>query len=104
MSTRKTPLMEHTAGGQVMSRRCFVKSASLLAGTAALGLDIRAAAAQQKLAQAAVKYQNTPNSNKECSNCMQFIPGKTADAMGSCKVVEGAINPKGYCIAWVAKP
>jgi hypothetical protein len=107
MSKRKSaPIEKHEAGQSLgMSRRTFVKSAALVAGGAVLvGTNIRPAAAQQKLAQAAVKYQNTPNGSMECSNCMQFIPGKTADATGSCKVVEGSINPHGYCIAWVAKP
>lgn len=107
MSARRSNTIEKQAGGQSlgMSRRSFVKSAALMAGGVVLaGTNIRPASAQQKLAQAVVKYQNTPNGTKECLNCMQFIPGKTSDATGSCKVVDGSINPHGYCIAWAAKP
>lgn len=46
----------------------------------------------------AMKYQDTPNGDKQCSNCLQFVPP------GSCKVVEGTISPNGYCLAWVRKP
>ena len=44
-----------------------------------------------------MKYQDKPNGDQKCSTCMQFEPP------GSCKVVEGAISPNGYCIAWVKK-
>ncbi|HTP48075.1 MAG TPA: high-potential iron-sulfur protein [Casimicrobiaceae bacterium] len=75
----------------------------MLIGGAALGAQIQPAAAQTKLGKAAVKYQSTPSNGKDCDDCMQFVPGKTADAMGTCKVVEGSISPHGYCIAFVAK-
>jgi hypothetical protein len=55
------------------------------------------ALAQQKASKATMKYQDTPNGDKECSNCLQFVPPK------GCKVVEGDVSPKGYCIAWVKK-
>ncbi|MBV8372807.1 MAG: high-potential iron-sulfur protein, partial [Candidatus Eremiobacteraeota bacterium] len=53
--------------------------------------------------QAQYKYQSKPNGSKKCSNCTFFIPGKTASANGSCKIVDGTISPNGYCIAWSAK-
>ena len=60
-------------------------------------------AAQAKGSQAQFKYQKTPNGKKQCSNCTFFITGKTATANGTCKIVDGDISPKGYCIAWSAK-
>jgi hypothetical protein len=83
-----------------MSRRRVLKRAALLAGTVvtAGALPVRRASAQQKVSKAAMKYQDKPNGDKQCSNCMQFIPP------GSCKVVEGAISPNGYCLAWAKKP
>jgi hypothetical protein len=59
--------------------------------------------AQAKGSQAQFKYQKTPNGSKKCSNCKFFIPGKTATANGSCKIVDGTISPNGYCVAWSAK-
>lgn len=36
---------------------------------------------------------------KTCAKCQQYVP---ADPCGSCKVVNGAIHPDGYCRAFVA--
>jgi len=53
----------------------------------------------------ALKYQNTPNGDKACAACAQFIPGKTATSLGGCKLMPGdtEISPHGYCTAWTAK-
>ena len=50
-----------------------------------------------------VQYRDKPNGKDQCSNCMQFIPGKTLDANGECRVVEGSIDPNGWCNAYAAK-
>jgi hypothetical protein len=42
-------------------------------------------------------YQDKPNGDKQCSNCAQFVPNNR------CKIVEGTISPKGYCIVWQKK-
>jgi hypothetical protein len=39
---------------------------------------------------------------KNCLGCQQFVPA-APDACGTCKVVKGPINPKGYCKSFVAK-
>lgn len=82
------------------SRRTLLKQVALLAGTVVTAsvLPGKSALAQQKVSKEAMKYQDKPNGDKQCSNCLQFIPP------GSCKVVEGAISPSGYCLAWVKKP
>lgn len=83
---------------QKFSRRSVLKSAVALAGAACAGLVThREAFAQGKVSKAAMKYQDHPNGDQKCSNCMQFVPPE------SCKVVEGVISPNGYCIAWVKK-
>lgn len=89
----------HDDSHKQISRRDLLKGVALLAGAAAL----RPARAQGKVAQAAMKYQDHPKGDAECSNCLQFIPGKTPTAMGSCKVVAGEISPKGWCLAYVKK-
>jgi len=81
------------------SRRSLLKSAAVLAGAAtcaSLGAS-RKAWAQAKASKAAMKYQDKPNGDQKCSNCLQFV------APDTCKVVEGKISPDGYCIAWVKK-
>ena len=81
------------------SRRSLLKSAVVLAGiaTCASLASNREAWAQAKASKDAMKYQDQPNKDQKCSNCMQFV------APDSCKVVEGKISPEGYCIAWVKK-
>jgi hypothetical protein len=80
-----------------LSRREVLKSALLLGGAACAGALQSYANAQQKASQAAMKYQDKPNGDQKCSNCLQFEPPS------GCKVVEGKISPNGYCIAWVKK-
>jgi hypothetical protein len=46
---------------------------------------------------------NSVEPGKSCSGCQQFIPA-APDACGTCKIVKGPINPKGYCKSFVAKP
>ncbi len=41
---------------------------------------------------------------KMCSNCQQFVPAAAANTCGTCKILTGPINPKGYCKSYVAKP
>lgn len=81
------------------SRRSLLKSVVVLTGAATCAslASTREAWAQAKAPKAAMKYQDQPNKDQKCSNCMQFEPPD------SCKVVEGKISPDGYCIAWVKK-
>jgi hypothetical protein len=44
----------------------------------------------------------TTEPGKTCAGCQQYVAG-APDACGTCKVVKGPINPKGYCKAYVAK-
>ena len=82
------------------SRRSILKFAGLLAGASlASGLPVaRDAPAQQKASKQAMKYQDKPNGDQKCANCLQF------EAPKSCKVVAGDVSPNGYCIAWAKKP
>jgi len=82
-----------------LSRRSLLRRVTGLAGASLAGavVPIRLASAQQKVAKEAMKYQDKPNGDMRCDNCMQFV------APSSCKVVDGTISPNGYCIAWVKK-
>ena len=80
-----------------LSRRDVLKQALLLGGAACAGALATGTAHAQKASKEAMKYQDKPNGDQKCSNCMQFVPP------GSCNVVEGAVSPNGYCIAWVKK-
>ncbi|MHB8454445.1 MAG: high-potential iron-sulfur protein [Acidiferrobacterales bacterium] len=87
-----------------VSRRSLLKGAALLAGVVAVpALVASKEALAAKASKASMQYRDKPNGTQECSTCMQFMPGKSAKANGTCKVVEGAISPHGYCIAWAPK-
>jgi len=64
----------------------------MLAGT------LRWAEAATKVSQSAVHYQNAPQNGQDCGHCSQFM------APSSCKLVDGNINPTGWCRLWVKKP
>ncbi len=86
------------------SRRSFLKTATLIAGAAAVPVTFMSREAfAAKVAKASMQYQDTPKGTAECSTCMQYVPGKSASANGTCKVVEGSISPKGWCLAYTAK-
>ena len=87
-----------------VTRRGFLKGSALLASIAvvtATGVMTREAVAG--VPKSVMQYRDHPNGNKECSNCIQFIPGPSAKANGKCKIVDGAISPHGYCNAYSAK-
>ena len=89
-----------------ISRRSLLQSVSFVAATAFSFECIapNAASAQQtKLSQMLSKYQDTPKNGQQCSKCSLFIPGSSATANGTCKLVDGSISPKGWCTAFAAK-
>jgi hypothetical protein len=89
-----------------ISRRSLFKSGLCALTSIAIGsiIGTRARAAD-KLAKSAVQYEDrAKKEGTDCDDCIQFIPGRTANAMGTCKIVEGGINPHGHCIAFTPKP
>jgi hypothetical protein len=71
-----------------------------LAGALAVGATTIARADSRTQLQ----YQSTPKGNQKCSGCSLFVPGKTATADGTCKVITGAISPNGWCTAFSQRP
>ena len=67
--------------------------AAAFVGGAAAG-----ARAQNKAKQSLVQYQEKPKGDQECVKCLLWAPPD------SCKVVEGKINPKGWCALYQPKP
>lgn len=86
-----------------MTRGAFVQGVVVLPALAALVAGTATPARAAKGSQAQYKYQTKPKDGKKCSGCTFFIPGKSATANGSCKIVEGTISPNGWCIAYSAK-
>ena len=89
------------------SRREFLKIGSAaIAMIPVVAMSGKVMASTNASMRAAMKYQDKPNGDKHCAICMQFIPGKTPTALGGCKIFPGdtEVSPKGYCVAWAAKP
>ena len=80
------------------TRRDFLFVAAV-GGGAMLGASLLAspALAQGKRPQKAVSYRQTPNGKQNCSNCANFV------SPSSCKLVDGAISPSGWCVLYAAK-
>ncbi len=100
--------MKKTTDNVNESRRTLIRNGVTIAavGTvAASGLlkTTPARAQAAKASQAVAMYQPTPHGKDQCDNCIHFIPGKTPTANGTCKVVEGVIAPKGWCVMYARK-
>lgn len=87
---------------QLMNRNDFLRSAILLPGLAAL-MTAAASAQGAKASKDSMHYQSTPRDGKQCAGCQFFIPSQDPKADGTCKIVDGAVSPNGYCMAYTAK-
>ena len=91
---------------QQTPRRQFLKiGAAALAMIPVIAVGGRADASTNATLRTSLKYQDKPEGEKSCANCMQFVPGSSAKGLGECKVIPGdtEISPQGYCIAWGKK-
>lgn len=89
--------------GEKLSRARFVQTAVILPAFAAALGSIPAQAQAPSGTKTQFKYQDTPKDRHQCSGCTFYIPGKSATANGTCKIVKGDISPKGWCQAFSAK-
>jgi hypothetical protein len=86
---------------QTHSRRRVIKY-----GLSTLAMiPVVAMAAKNDAMRAGTKYKDTPEGDKQCSGCAQFIPGKGPKDLGGCKIYPGdtEVSPTGYCITWSKK-
>jgi len=89
------------------TRRQFIQmGCAAIAAVPLLAFTGNASAATNAGMRTSLKYQDKPNAEKDCAGCVQFLPGKTATDLGGCKLFPGdtEISPKGFCVAWAAKP
>jgi hypothetical protein len=89
------------------ARRQFLKMGSVaIAMIPIVALTGNAFGATNAAMRTSMKYQETPNADKDCGNCLQFVPGKTPKDLGGCKIFPGdtEVSPKGFCVAWAAAP
>ena len=78
--------------GEPFSRRGFL-TATAVGGAALIGgaLAGTPAKAANKVPQKSVSYQTTPKGDQRCDNCAFWQPPS------SCKLVDGKIDPAGWC-------
>ena len=80
-----------------VTRRGFVRGSTLLGCGAGLACLLAGRSAQAKIAPNLVAYQDTPNGDRNCANCVLFEPPD------GCKSVDGKISPRGWCKLWLKK-
>ncbi len=78
-----------------VSRRFVLRGVVAAASAAPILLSNRMAYA--KVAKQSVSYRETPNGGNSCAICGNFV------APSSCLLVEGSINPDGWCGLFKAK-
>ncbi len=69
----------------------------IAAAGAVPALALMTGAAEAKMAQAAVHYQDGPKDGKQCDGCNFYIDPN------ACKQVDGEVKPTGWCLLWVKK-
>jgi len=80
-------------------RDVLLRTATLIAlGAGAATLPGSNANAAKKSPQSLVKYRPSPKGKRKCSGCTFFLPDQNA-----CKVVQGSIDPNGWCLRWSKK-
>jgi hypothetical protein len=85
----RTPSIQRST----LSRRTVILQS--LAAASVLVASIKEAVA--KLAQAAASYQDEPKDDQRCDSCSLF------QSPSSCQIIDGTINPSGWCKFWVKK-
>ena len=62
-------------------------------------IPVVAIAAKNDGMRGSMKYKDSPEGDKDCSTCVQFV------APNACKIFPGdtEISPKGYCVAYAKK-
>lgn len=84
-----------------LRRRHLLMRGLIAAGTSAyvLSAGTRDAAAQ-KSSKASLLYQEHPHEGRRCGACKFFTPGPDAASAGTCAIVDGPIQPDGWCMAF----
>ena len=82
-----------------LSRRNFF-TYMLVVGAVSFGISPLVAKEVKvvKVKKPVVKYQEKSTTGKTCKECVHFLPGTN-----ECKLVEGKVNPKGWCTYYLKK-
>lgn len=84
------------------ARRRLLKSILSGFGLFLIGRGVRICA-DDRFSKKTMGYRERPDGHKKCADCSHFLPGKNLQAPGRCAVVEGEINPNGWCTVWATR-
>jgi hypothetical protein len=85
-----------------LSRRNFLRTASVALALIPVVVARSAQARSNPTLRAQLQYQNSPKNEMSCVSCLEFIPGKSEQDLGGCKVIpdDNEIAANGYCTSW----
>ncbi len=94
-----------TEQDHMQRRRLLRIGAAALAAIPVMIVAGRADAATNVKLRTGLKYQDTPQGERSCANCKQFVPGASTESLGGCVILSGdtEISPHGFCIGWAKK-
>lgn len=82
---------------RLVSRRCFLKTTASLAGVSMIPAALIPDAAAGGMTKAKAHYAVDPKGKPDCDDCVHYIAAKSRKGNGACRLVEGEINPHGWC-------
>lgn len=85
------------------TRRVFLKNTAKLAGISIISTVFITDAVAAKLSKASVHYQANLKDKPDCDDCAHYIAPKSSKGHAACKLVEGDINPHGWCESFSAR-
>jgi len=76
-----------------------------LGGAVLSMIPLAAFAARNDAMRTTMKYRDSPEGEKSCGNCVQFLPGKSPADNGGCRLFpdDTDVSPKAYCVAWAKR-
>jgi hypothetical protein len=74
-----------------------------ISGLSLAMIPVIALAAKNDSMRTTMKYKDSPEGDKSCSSCVQFVPA--SGDVGGCKIFPGdtEVSAKGYCVAYAKK-
>jgi len=81
-------------------RRALVRAVALAGSSLLVWSAGVPRAAAQKSSKASLSYQEHPHDGKKCGDCRHFTPGSDPSDAGTCALVDGSIQPTGWCTAF----
>ena len=85
------------------ARRLFLRNSAKLAGISIVSSVFITDAVAAKLSKASVHYQVNLKGKPDCDDCTYYIAPKSGKGHATCKLVEGDINPHGWCESFSAR-